>query len=57
LNRGGAPDDARNLWRQPRFPADGWSADTKDELEAERQHRVCTGQLGLDEAQHAIATD
>ena len=55
LSLGGAPDDARNLWPEPRHPADGWDADMKDDLEAELQHRVCAGQLGLAEAQHAIA--
>ena len=57
LNLGGAPNDVRNLWPEPRHSADGWTADVKNELEAELQHRVCTGQLDLATARHAIATD
>ena len=57
LNLGGAPHDGRNLWPQPRHPADGWDADLKDELEAKLNDLVCSGQLDLAAAQHAIATD
>ena len=57
LNLGGAPDNARNLWPEPRHPADGWDADLKDELEARLNELVCSGQLDLAAAQHAIATD
>ena len=54
---GGAPEDPRNLWPEPRNPEDGWGADRKDELEAELARRVCAGELPLAEAQRAIATD
>jgi len=57
LNLGGAPYDRRNLWPEPRHPADGWDADLKDELEARLNELVCSGQLDLAAAQHAIATD
>jgi hypothetical protein len=31
LSLGGAPYDPRNLWPEPRYPADAWTADEKDE--------------------------
>lgn len=57
LELGGAPEDPRNLWPEPREAADGWGADRKDELEAELVRRVCAGQVSLAEARRAIATD
>ena len=57
LGLGGAPADPRNLWLEPRHPADGWDADRKHELEAELSRLVCAGKLSLADAQHAIATD
>jgi hypothetical protein len=57
LDLGGAPDDARNLWPQPRVSADGWNADLKDELESVLARLVCSGRVPLAEAQQAIATD
>ena len=55
--KGGAPDDARNLWPEPRQPVDGWDADLKDDLEGVLNGLVCTGRLSLAAAQQAIATD
>ena len=57
LELGGSPDDARNLWPEPRQPADGWDADLKDDLEGVLNGLVCTGRLSLAAAQQAIATD
>jgi hypothetical protein len=57
LDLGGAPDDARNLWPEPRVSADGWGADRKDELEATLARLVCSGRLPLADAQRAIATN
>ena len=57
LELGGAPDDPRNLWPEPRRSADGWDADRKDELEDALNRLVCSGRLPLVEAQRAIATD
>lgn len=57
LDLGGSPDDPRNLWPQPRYPADGWMADKKDELEAALARLVCARQVPLDVARHAIARD
>ena len=57
LDLGGAPDDPRNLWPEPREAADGWGADRKDELEAVLARLVCAGRVSLAEAQSAIATD
>lgn len=57
LSLGGSPTDPRNLWPEPRFPADGWTADRKDELEAALALEVCAGEVSLAEAQQAIAHD
>ena len=57
LDLGGSPTDPRNLWPEPRDSPDGWSADRKDELEAELGRLVCEGRLPLAEAQRAIATN
>ena len=57
LDLGGAPDDPLNLRPEPRETPDGWNADRKDELEATLVRLVCSHQLSLREAQHAIATD
>lgn len=54
---GGAPYDPRNLWPEPRDPADGWGAGRKDDLEAILADLVCEGQLPLIDAQRAMASD
>ncbi len=55
LNIGGAPDDPRNLWPQPRNSQ--WNAEKKDELEFRLYRLVCDGRVSLKEAQDAYATD
>lgn len=57
LTLGGAPDDPRNLWPEPRQPADGWTSDLKDELEVALNGLVCSGRLPLAAAQWEIAQD
>lgn len=57
LSLGGAPYDRGNLWPEPRYAADGWDADRKDELEARLAQLVCSGNVSLGEAQRAIARD
>ena len=57
LDLGGAPRDPRNLWAEPRWPADGWTAERKDELEAVLVRKVCAGELPLNQARSAIATN
>ena len=57
LDLGGAPDDPRNLWPEPRETADGWTADRKDELEAALARLVCERRVSLAAAQAAIASD
>ena len=57
LDLGGSPDDPRNLWPEPRQPADGWDADRKDELEAVMVRLVCERRVPLREAQRAMASD
>jgi hypothetical protein len=57
LSLGGAPDDPRNLWPEPRDPSDGWGADRKDDLELVLNQLVCGGRLSLVEAQAAISAN
>lgn len=57
LALGGAPYDTRNLWAEPRYPANGWTARKKDWLEGRLAHEVCAGRISLDEARRAIARD
>lgn len=55
LQLGGSPDDPRNLWPQPYEGACG--ARIKDKIEGKLNRLICNGQITLEEAQHAIATD
>ena len=55
LSIGGAPQDERNLWPQPRKSE--WNAEKKDQLEFVMYKLVCAGEIGLAEAQRAMATD
>ncbi len=57
LSLGGAPRDPRNLWAEPRYPPDGWTADMKDDLEAVLPRLVCMGRVSLAEARRVFATD
>ncbi len=52
---GGAPQDPRNLWPQPRFGQ--WSAAQKDALENRLCHLACAGRVPLRDAQRDIATN
>ena len=55
LEIGGNPTDPANLWPEP---WDGeWGAHKKDRLENALKRRVCSGQMTLSDAQHAIASD
>ncbi len=49
---GGSPSDPKNLW-----PELGGSPNPKDKIENLCHKLVCSGQLGLSEAQKEIATD
>lgn len=55
LNIGGAPDDSRNLWPEPRISQ--WNAERKDVLEFKLYKLVCDGRVPLVEAQKAYSTD
>jgi hypothetical protein len=55
LNLGGHPTDQHNLWPQPRNSE--WNADRKDDLEFALYMGVCHGQVSLDEARSAFATN
>jgi hypothetical protein len=57
LALGGAAADPRNLWPQPRYAADGWTAAKKDRLEDRLHALVCAGAVPLADAQRAIAAD
>jgi hypothetical protein len=56
LEVGGDPKDPKNLWPQPRHTTP-YNASTKDTLENTLKGLVCSGQLSLDSAQRALATD
>jgi hypothetical protein len=56
LEDGGHPTDPHNLWPQPRH-AQQWNAPLKDTLENVLHGMVCSGQLTLDTARQALATD
>jgi hypothetical protein len=51
----GGSNRVANLWPQ-RYDGE-WSASDKDRLEARLHRLVCTGELDLETAQHAIASD
>lgn len=55
LSVGGSPTDPRNLWPEPRNSE--WNADRKDELEFALYMGVCHGEIRLDEARIAFATN
>ena len=55
LSIGGAPQDALNLWPQPRKSE--WSAAKKDQLEFVLYKMVCTNEIPLAQAQLAMADD
>jgi hypothetical protein len=52
----GGNDDVENLWPEP-YHATVWNAQAKDALETRLHSMVCSGQIGLEEAQRQIATD
>ena len=55
LSIGGAPDDPRNLWPEPR--SSEWNAGKKDRLEFVLYKMVCAQEIPLPEAQHAMAAN
>lgn len=55
LSIGGASDDPRNLWPQPRNSE--WGAGKKDRLEFVLYKKLCAQEITLAEAQHAMRTD
>jgi len=52
---GGAPQDPRNLWPEPRFGE--WDAEKKDHLEAKLCRLACDGRVPLHQAQQDMAVD
>jgi hypothetical protein len=58
LGIGGADDDDRNLWPEPRRSIEPeWNAERKDELEWRLRELVCSGALDVQRAQRAISED
>lgn len=53
LSIGGAHDDVKNLWPQPRDSE--WSAARKDQLESVLYKMVCANQVSLSDAQQAMS--
>jgi hypothetical protein len=56
LEVGGDPKDPKNLWPQPRH-TQPWNASDKDRVENVLNKMVCDGQMPLDTARRALATD
>jgi hypothetical protein len=56
LGVGGHPKDPKNLWPQPRYSTP-YNASVKDTLENTLHDLVCSGQVPLDTARQAMATD
>lgn len=52
----GGNDEFQNLWPEP-YHATVWNAQAKDALETRLHGMVCSGQMGLEEAQREIAAD
>ena len=63
LELGGAPRDPKNLWPEPwekrgsKLANPGTGAESKDKVENETNHLVCSGALSLSDAQARIASD
>ncbi|MEV5567709.1 hypothetical protein AB0L54_33365 [Streptomyces sp. NPDC052196] len=57
LELGGAPRDLKNLWPEPRYSTGGKTAGNKDTVENRLKAAVCNGQVPLEDARRAIATD
>ncbi len=55
LSVGGHPTDPRNLWPQPRNSE--WNADRKDDLEFALYKGLCHGEVTLEEARRAFASN
>jgi hypothetical protein len=55
LELGGAPNDESNLWPEPW--AGPWGARVKDRLENRLHRLVCAGDVPLDRARRAVATN
>ena len=55
LSIGGAPNDPRNLWPEPRNSE--WGASKKDRLEFVMYKMVCAQEISLVDAQHSMATN
>ena len=55
LELGGASQNEKNLWPQPRRGK--WTAGMKDNLENVLNKRVCSGKMTLADAQNTIRTD
>ncbi|WP_030061631.1 MULTISPECIES: hypothetical protein [Streptomyces] len=55
LELGGAPRDPANLWPEPRYGDQ--PAQSKDSVESKLKRAVCGGQVSLDDARSAIASD
>lgn len=55
LSIGGAPNDAGNLWPEPR--SGPYNAEQKDQLETWAARTACAGRIPLARLQHDMATD
>lgn len=57
LELGGSPTSPHNLWPEPHYVPGNWGSHTKDRLENRLHKLVCRGELPLNTARRAIATN
>ena len=57
LELGGSPTSPQNLWPEPHHVPGGWGSRRKDRLENRLRELVCRGELPLNIARRAIATN
>lgn len=57
LEAGGNPTDPRNLWPEPHYGIRGTTSFDKDKVENRVKEAICSGQVTLTDAQHAMLTN
>lgn len=57
LEEGGNPTDPRNLWPEPHNGPAGTTSFDKDKVENRVKEAICSGQVTLADAQHAMLTN
>lgn len=57
LEAGGNSTDPRNLWPEPRYDDPGKTSFDKDKIENRVKEAICSGQVTLADAQHAMLSN